>query len=119
MSISGASGAGNPSRRSGFGMEGMTMKTTLGIAVVACAVAFSFAANADSKTGQVKEVMIKIETKDGVKWYKLGADMKPVDIKSGDHVTFDYADDTIDEITTTDSSGDDTKGKQPEVKTKK
>jgi hypothetical protein len=44
--------------------------------------------------------------------------MKPVDIKSGDQVTFDYADDTIEEIATTDSSGD-KKGKQPEAKSKK
>lgn len=94
------------------------MKTIFGTVVVACAVAFSFAANADSKTGQVKEVMIKIETKDGVKWYKLGADMKPVDIKSGDHVTFDYADDTIEEIAPTDSAGDEN-DKQPDTKTKK
>ena len=90
------------------------MKTMLGISVIAVAVAFSFAVNADDISGQVKEVLIKIETKDGVKWYKLGADMKPVDIKSGDHVTFDYADDTIEEIATTTSSGDEN-DKQPEA----
>ncbi len=92
------------------------MKTTLGIAVMAVAVAFSFAANADDISGQVKEVLIKIETSDGVKWYKLGEDMEAVDIKAGDYVTFDYADDTIEEIATATSSGDET-DKQPEAET--
>jgi plastocyanin len=90
------------------------MKTTLGIAVMAIAVAFSFAANADDISGQVKEVLIKIETSDGVKWYKLGEDMEAVDIKAGDYVSFDYADDTIEEIATTTSSGDED-DKQPEA----
>jgi plastocyanin len=97
-------------------MEGMTMKTTLGIAVMAVAVAFSFAANAGDVSGQVKEVLIKIETSDGVKWYKLGENMEAVDIKSGDYVTFDYADDTIEEIATTTSSNDEN-DKQPKATT--
>ena len=92
------------------------MKTMLGISVIAVAVAFSFAVNADDISGQVKEVLIKIETSDGVKWYKLGDDMKAVDIKAGDYVTFDYADDTIEEIATATSSGDET-DKQPETET--
>jgi len=92
------------------------MKTILGIAVMAVGLVFSFAVNADDVSGQVKEVLIKIETSDGVKWYKLGEDMEAVDIKSGDYVTFDYADDTIEEIATTTSSGDET-DKQPETET--
>ena len=92
------------------------MKTTLGIALMAVAVAFSFAANADHVSGQVKEVLIKIETSDGVKWYKLGENMKPIEIKAGDFITFDYADDTIEEIATATSSGDET-DKQPETET--
>ena len=92
------------------------MKTILGIAVMAVGLVFSFAVNADDVSGQVKEVLIKIETSDGVKWYKLGEDMEAVDIKSGDYVTFDYADDTIEEISTVTSSGDDN-DKQPETET--
>jgi len=90
------------------------MKTMLGISVIAVAVAFSFVANADDLSGQVKEVLIKIETSDGVKWYKLGEDMEAVDIKAGDYVTFDYADDTIEEIATVTSSGDEN-DKKPEA----
>jgi len=92
------------------------MKTILGIAVMAAGLVFSFAVNADDLSGQVKEVLIKIETSDGVKWYKLGEEMEAVDIKSGDYVTFDYADDTIEEISTVTSSGDDN-DKQPETET--
>ena len=92
------------------------MKTILGIAVMAVGLVFSFAVNADDASGQVKEVLIKIETSDGVKWYKLGEEMEAVDIKSGDYVTFDYADDTIEEISTVTSSGDDN-DKQPETET--
>ena len=92
------------------------MKTILGIAVMAAGLVFSFAVNADDASGQVKEVLIKIETSDGVKWYKLGEDMEAVDIKAGDYVTFDYADDTIEEIATGTSSGDET-DKQPETET--
>ena len=92
------------------------MKTILGIAVMAVGLVFSFAVNADDVSGQVKEVLIKIETSDGVKWYKLGEDMEAVDIKSGDYVTFDYADDTIEDISTAASSGDET-DKQPETET--
>lgn len=92
------------------------MKTILGIAVMVVGLVFSFAVNADDASGQVKEVLIKIETSDGVKWYKLGEDMEPVDIKAGDYVTFDYADDTIEEIATDTSSGDET-DKQPETET--
>ena len=92
------------------------MKTILGIAVMVVGLVFSFAVNADDASGQVKEVLIKIETSDGVKWYKLGEDMEAVDIKSGDYVTFDYADDTIEDISTAASSGDET-DKQPETET--
>jgi len=87
-------------------MEGMTMKTTSGIVVMVAVLAFPLAANADDVSGQVKEVLIKIETSDGVKWYKLGEDMEAVNIKAGEYVTFDYADDTIEEIATTTSPDD-------------
>ena len=48
--------------------------------------------------GQVKEIIIKIETEDGAQWYRLGKDLKQIDIHEGDYVIFDYADDTIESI---------------------
>jgi len=50
--------------------------------------------------GEVQEIIIKIKTKDGEKWYKLGKDLEPINIKEGDYVRFDYADDAIESITT-------------------
>ena len=49
--------------------------------------------------GQVKEIIIKIQTEDGEKWYRLGKDLKAINIHEGDYVQFDYADDdTIEAI---------------------
>lgn len=49
--------------------------------------------------GQVKEIIIKIQTEDGEKWFRLGKDLKAIDIHEGDYVQFDYADDdTIEAI---------------------
>jgi hypothetical protein len=33
-----------------------------------------------------------------VKWYKLGKELEPINIKEGDYVRFDYADDAIESI---------------------
>lgn len=75
------------------------MKTLFGSALLSVALMFPSAMYAHHDSGEVKEVIVKIQTKDGVKWYKLGKDMTPVDIKPGDYVDFDYADDTIESIT--------------------
>jgi hypothetical protein len=55
-------------------------------------------ARADDAGGRVKEIIIKIETDDGVQWYRLGKDLEEIDIHEGDYVQFDYADDTIEGI---------------------
>ncbi len=55
-------------------------------------------ARADDAGGQIKEIIIKIETKDGAQWYRLGEDLEEIDIHEGDYVSFDYADDTIESI---------------------
>lgn len=57
-------------------------------------------AMAEPISGEVQEIIIKIKTDDGEKWYKLGKDLEPIDIKEGDYVRFDYADDAIESITT-------------------
>lgn len=48
--------------------------------------------------GEVEEIIIKVVTEEGVKWYRLGKDLQPIDIKAGDQVQFDYADDTVEEV---------------------
>ena len=70
------------------------------ILVVAAAVGLFLTglARADDAGGEVKEIIIKIETKDGVQWYRLGEDLEEIDIHAGDYVSFDYADDTIESI---------------------
>lgn len=55
---------------------------------------------AEPIAGEVQEIIIKIKTEDGEKWYKLGKDLEPINIKEGDYVRFDYADDAIESITT-------------------
>lgn len=53
---------------------------------------------ADGGRGQVKEIIIKIETEDGPRWYTLGKELNEIDVREGDRVQFDYADDTIEAI---------------------
>jgi hypothetical protein len=70
--------------------------------MMALAVVLSFAlggpALADEAAGEVKEIIIKIQTPDGPRWYVLGKDLKAIDIHEGDFVQYDYADDTIESI---------------------
>ena len=75
------------------------MKNTLLMTVLAAAMLCLVApAYADDAEGEVNAVMVQIQTKDGMKWFKLGKDLKPMDLQPGDYVHFDYADDVIEEI---------------------
>lgn len=49
-------------------------------------------------TGKVEEILIKVETPEGPRWYKLGADISKIDVREGKAIRFDYADDTIEAI---------------------
>jgi hypothetical protein len=53
---------------------------------------------ADEATGEVKEIIIKIDTPDGPRWYSLGTDLSKIDIRKGAVVRYNYADDTIEAI---------------------
>lgn len=55
-------------------------------------------AAAGEATGEVQEIIIKIETPDGPRWYSLGSDLSKIDIGKGAVVRFNYADDTIEAI---------------------
>jgi predicted DNA-binding antitoxin AbrB/MazE fold protein len=74
------------------------MRRALVCAIAALAAGLTAPALAQPLPGEVQEIIIKVVTEDGVKWYRLGKDLQPVDIKAGDQVQFDYADDTVEEI---------------------
>jgi len=48
--------------------------------------------------GQVAEIIVKIITPDGPKWFKLGAGVEAVDVTEGKVVRFDYQGDSIEAI---------------------
>ncbi len=75
------------------------MKKSLFTTVIAAsALSLAMPAHADHAKGVVQEILIKIQTKDGVQWLKLGKDLQKVDLSPGDLVEFDYADDVIETI---------------------
>jgi len=75
------------------------MKRNLALAAIALiAVAITGPASAAEKKGEIQEIIIKIQTPEGPRWYTLGADLSKVDIRKGTVIRFNYADDTIDNI---------------------
>jgi hypothetical protein len=75
------------------------MKQILAMAALASiAMAVAVPATADEASGEVQEIIIKIETADGPRWYILGTDLSEINIRKGAVVRFDYADDTIENI---------------------
>jgi hypothetical protein len=69
-------------------------------ALAALALALPTAAGAQADSGQVQEVLIKVRTDEGDKWYRLGESLEPADVRPGNYIEFDYADDTIETIST-------------------
>ena len=53
---------------------------------------------AEDSKGEVQEIIIKIQTPEGPRWYSLGTDLSKIDIRKGAVVRFNYADDTIEAI---------------------
>ena len=49
--------------------------------------------------GEVAEIIVKINTPNGPKWYRLGEGVEAVDVTEGKVVQFDYLEDTIEAIT--------------------
>ena len=72
------------------------MKRILALASMALAV--TGPAMAEEATGVVKEIIIKVETPDGPRWFSIGADLSKIDVRKGAVIRFNYADDTIDGI---------------------
>lgn len=70
-------------------------KATTVVLAAAFALGFAGPSLADHKGGKVQEIIIKIQTKDGVKHYKVGKDVELLRIQKGSEVDFDYADDDV------------------------
>jgi hypothetical protein len=66
--------------------------------LVAMTMALAVPSMAGEATGEVQEIIIKIQTPDGPRWYSLGSDLSKIDIRKGAVVRFNYADDTIEAI---------------------
>ena len=73
------------------------MKLTYVFAIAVLTISLTTPGLAQPLPGEVEEIIIKVVTEEGVKWYRLGKDLQPVHIKPGDPVQFDYADDTVEE----------------------
>ena len=66
---------------------------TLAAASLALSPALALA-QAESGAGQVGQMIVKIMTPDGPRWFVLGEEVSPVDITEGKIIEFDYLDDT-------------------------
>jgi hypothetical protein len=75
-------------------------------ALAALALVLPTAAVAQGESGQVQEVLIKVRTDEGDKWFRLGESLEPADVRPGHYIEFDYADDTIETISTPGSEDD-------------
>lgn len=69
------------------------MKTVLAIVTLAFLGLTSTHLFAEDQKGEVKEIIIKIQTPDGPRWYSLGTDLSKIDVKKGAIVRFNYNDD--------------------------
>lgn len=74
-----------------------TAITAIGAAVLA--LSFGAPAFADTEKGEVAEILVKVMTPDGPRWYKLGADLSKIDVSEGQVIEFSYENDTIDAVT--------------------
>lgn len=84
------------------------MKWILALAAMASmAAADAGPTMAGEAKGEVKEIIIKIETPEGPRWYSLGTDLSKIDISKGAVVRFNYADDTIEAIDVEEVTPDD------------
>ena len=68
------------------------------LAAVALATPQPLAAQTSSDEGVVTEIIVKITTPEGPKWFKLGAGVEAVDVTEGKVVRFNYQGDSIEAI---------------------
>ena len=74
--------------------------------LAAFALVLPSAASAQTESGEVQEVLIKVRTDEGDRWYRLGETLEAVDVRPGNYIEFDYADDTIETISSPSTEND-------------
>ena len=75
------------------------LKPFLALTLMALALPLPLAAQTAQDEGEVAEVIVKINTPEGPKWYRLGKGVEAVDVTEGKVVQFDYLGDSIEAIT--------------------
>ena len=68
------------------------------IAALMLAAPLPAAAQVTNETGEIAEIIVKIMTPEGPKWFKLGAGVEAVDVTEGKVVRFNYQGDSIEAI---------------------
>lgn len=91
-------------------------RTAMLCTLAAFALVLPSAASSQTESGEVQEVLIKVRTDEGDRWYRLGETLEAVDVRPGNYIQFDYADDTIEAVT---SPGKETDQPQKMGETKK
>jgi hypothetical protein len=79
-------------------MKRILMSSVLASMTAAMIAAPAVPAIAGEAKGEVQEIIIKIQTPDGPRWYSLGSDLSKIDIRKGAVVRYNYEDDTIESI---------------------
>ncbi len=65
------------------------------LAAAALVVGFTSPSLATHERGEVKEIIIKIQTEEGERFYRVGSDVELLNLRPGDTVDFDYSDDDV------------------------
>lgn len=87
-------------------------KAFAALAALTLALPLPLPAQVAQDEGEVAEIIVKINTPEGPKWYRLGKGVEAVDVTEGKVVRFDYLGDSIEAITVKpDDAGDTTKTK--------
>ncbi|MFC6688135.1 hypothetical protein [Jhaorihella thermophila] len=73
--------------------------TTLAAALLVLAYTVPGHAEGAKEKGEVAEILVRVMTPDGPRWYKPGADLSKVDVSEGKIIEFSYEGDTIEAVT--------------------
>lgn len=83
-------------------------KPLVALAALALALPLPLLAQTAQDEGEIAEIIVKINTPDGPKWYRLGKGVEAVDVTEGKVVQFDYQGDSIEAITVIPEGASDT-----------
>jgi hypothetical protein len=65
------------------------------LAAAALVLGYTTPSLATHAKGEVKEIIIRIQTEEGEKFYRVGEDVELLEIRPGARVDFDYSDDDV------------------------